>query len=453
MTSGRPLSRPVEQPGTLVGTVRRLTLVNGLVTAIGLVTGPLLARALGPGGRGDLAAIMVPLTFLAHSGDFGLATYATIEAARGRPVARLLGTLGPALVIVGVVAAIALVPLVGLLAGGRTIVRAWLLVGLLLLPATLLIALFNGLARGLERWNLWIGARLVTAVGPLLGLVVLFFTNRLTLTAAAALLLAFSILAAVPLLQVIQRVGRPIYDPGLLRQAVPFSLRAWLTNLTSLGNQRVDQLFMVVLVSSRELGLYVAAVTVATSARIFYDTVGMFVLSLVARGDTQLVPRALRTSLAIVTILSLLVGVLAWPLVMVVLGRDFAGSVSIIWVLLMASLPLAGTNILSQALLGAGRPSAAGWAQIVALFITIPGLLITLPSFGSIGAASVSLVAYSVSFCYLLGQARRLCSVSILSLLVPRLEDLHWARRQFAPLWRTLRNAMRSTWARRTADR
>lgn len=61
-------------------------------------SGPLLARALVPEGRGDLAAILLPITLAPVLFGLGLGTFVTRETARGRPLSVLLGSVGPLII-------------------------------------------------------------------------------------------------------------------------------------------------------------------------------------------------------------------------------------------------------------------------------------------------------------------------------------------------------------------
>src|SRR5271165_6646244 len=67
----------------LTRVVAGLTAANALNAAFGFITAPLLARALGASGRGDLAAITVPLTFLPFILSLGIPRFANREVPRG----------------------------------------------------------------------------------------------------------------------------------------------------------------------------------------------------------------------------------------------------------------------------------------------------------------------------------------------------------------------------------
>jgi hypothetical protein len=63
-------------------------------------------------------------------------------------------------------------------------------------------------------------------------------------------------------------------------------------------------------------------------------------------------------------------------------------------------------------------------SELVAVGVTIPALIIVLPIWGAIGAATVSLAAYTLNFAVLLFGTKRHVNVSWSDLLVVRRDDL-----------------------------
>jgi len=59
-------------------------------------------------------------------------------------------------------------------------------------------------------------------------------------------------------------------------------------------------------------------------------------------------------------------------------------------ILLAAGVPLAAGSVLGSALSADGNPGATMRAELVALAVTLPGLVLLLPDFGGVGAAVVS---------------------------------------------------------------
>ncbi len=88
-------------------------------------------------------------------------------------------------------------------------------------------------------------------------------------------------------------------------------------------------------------------------------------------------------------------------------GPEFTAAVPMALVLLAANVPLSTTIVLSSGLQGDGAPLIPSIAEGIALVITVVGLIVLLPPLGGMGAAIVSLAAYSSSCVFQLVVARR----------------------------------------------
>ena len=402
-----------------------LTAANLAFAALAFITGPVLARALGASGRGDLAAILVPLHLMTPIAIVGMDVYAAREAARGRPVGTLGLSLGLMLTVFGGIVAVAGVPISAALAGDREVVRAFLLIGFALAPVTLLVALLVGLSTGLQRWRLVIAVKLVPGTVIAAALVVLFITDSLTVGTAAVVYLAAELITGMIVAPVLRHSHLRL-DWGVMKEGISFGGRAWAGTLADLANARLDQLLMIPLVAPRELGLYAVAVSIGSIAWIVTGGISPPLLARISAGEIALAPRALRTVLVVLAAVTIVVAALTPVVLRVLFGPEFTDATHAAWILLAAGLPAAGSEILTQTLNGAGRPGMAAFGQGVALAITIPGLLILLPIIGIIGAALISLVAYSVNFLIVLIATMRICRMSARELLVPTRADLAW---------------------------
>lgn len=140
-----------------------LTGVQVFQLAVGLVTAPLVARALGAEGRGLLAAVAVPLAVAPTILQLGRGGFAINRAAQGMRPSVLFGSLAiPSVVVGGLVASLS--PMIAdLLSKGREPVDEFLTIGLALTPIALLIHLAMNIALGLSEWRVLVSARLLVA--------------------------------------------------------------------------------------------------------------------------------------------------------------------------------------------------------------------------------------------------------------------------------------------------
>ena len=140
-----------------------LTLVTrALALLIGIASSMILARALGPAGRGEYALIVLIPALFQFIGGFGLEPSVTYLVAKRRHEARaialtlLVGSLGLGLLLIGVYALVAAVPayLRYLQAGAVDPSLVWILITLL--PLTLAAQSIPHKIADLKRWEIWI---------------------------------------------------------------------------------------------------------------------------------------------------------------------------------------------------------------------------------------------------------------------------------------------------------
>jgi O-antigen/teichoic acid export membrane protein len=412
----------------LVDVVGRLTLTNGAVFAVALITAPLQARALGPEGRGALAAIVVPITIAPWLLTIGLNEYAMRETARGRPRGELIGSVGAVLLVTGFAAVVLGPTAAGLIAHGRDTVHIYLVVGFSLLPFSLIAYLLLGIAIGAERWGIVIATYVTPPLVALLGLSILYAVGRLTVASAAITTFAAGLVSLIPLLPLVRGGGRLEVVPRLVREGLAFGAKAWPAQMAFVSNARLDQLLMAGIVEARELGVYVVGVAFAAFSVPLTNALASVLVPRIAAGEEALAPRAVRVVLAVLVPASTIVAAMT-PLVLHVLfGAGFEDAAPVAWVLLVAGLPLAGSTVLTAALISGARPAAATYGQAAGIAVTVPGLIILLPPLGALGAAIVSLTAYGVNFIVLLAFAERRFGGHLRDYVLFNRHDLRWAR-------------------------
>ena len=426
--------RARESSRTTLGTaVTRLTGAGVLNVALALVTSPILARALGPAGRGEVAAIFAVLGIAPWVSELGITAFLSREQARGsRSLGVLLGSTTPIVLAASVIGPALAIPLAHLLGRGRPAVVDFIEIGLFLLPISAWAQMLSGIAAGDQRWWLLIIPKALAAVGTTVAVVTLSLLGALTVTTVAITYLVAGSLANVPLL-VVLRGSRPWhFTPPVARLGIAFGVRSWLSTVANTGNAYLDQILMAGLVSSRQLGLYALAVTLSTGSGSLIAATAGAIFPRVAMGDSPLAGRACRVTLAIVGVPSVVAAATSTVIVPVVWGQSFAGAVPMIIVLLAAGMFVVPGQVLGSALIAAGRPSATAHGQIAGLVITVPALIFVLPVAGGIGAAWVSLGSYAVTFAIIVRAAKLEFSLPYRSLLVVTPDDLRW-------LWNRLR--------------
>jgi O-antigen/teichoic acid export membrane protein len=439
--SGEAVAATATEPVVLAGpaearrerisrTVAGLTVINVLGSATGFITGPLLARALGASGRGDLAAVVVPLTLAPSIIGLGIPGYAYRTLPQGKDVGEVMGSLALPLFVLGLAAAAAGVPLADLLAGGRHAVRAYLIVVFVSMPVLLVGGLLLSSLSALRRWPSVMATNLLPFTIALLGIATMYVVGDLTVATAAAVTIAGSVVAIGPGLPLLVR-SRLRFRPSLAREGLSFGAKSWIGGLAATANGRLDQLLMITMVAPRVLGLYAVATTLAGASGLIGGALSPPLMARVASGESKLMAQAVRIMISTALVIGAVLAVLTPVLLSVLFGPQFRTAYGMALILLMAQVPLTGASVLSSALQADGAPLIPTVAEGLALIITVAGLVTLLRPLGGVGAALVSLAAYSTSFSFQVVMARRRIGVPIREFLVPTRADSRWAWGRF----------------------
>lgn len=413
-------------PTKFGGVVARLAGANGLLVIVALVTGPLLARMLGPDGRGELSAVITVFVLAPLVLDFGLGDFVTRERARGASPGKVVGTAVPMALCFSLVGVALALPVAELIGQDRPVVEQFVRISLLGAPVLVFGVMLLAVARGEQCWSILYRWRLINAVGGGGLIVGLALLGLLTVQTAILATMASSLAALAPSLAVIQSTGRWDFDPALVISALVFGARSWIIALSTAANYRLDQIVMAAVVPSAELGQYAVAVSLTAITFGLVGAVNTALLPRVAQEGAHAVPRIVRVS---VLILLVSVGGLAAsaPVVVpLVFGDDFQPAVVLVEVLSLGALFFGISWVLGGALQGYGRPQDVVRPQVMGLAITIVGLAIVLKPLGALGAALVTVIAYATVLIGTLSASVRAFNASPRSLLVPRREDLRW---------------------------
>ena len=421
----------------------RLALGGAGSLAVGFVTGPILARTLGPSGRGLLAAVAVPLGVAPIVLQIGTGAFALREAARGTRPSVVIGSVGAPLMAVGALSIVFAGPLAALFAGHHHTVETYLRLGFILMPAVLITNLLLPVISGLARWRALAWLQSIDKLAYLAAVVALVAAGALDLDTAALLTVVVGPAVAIPAVAAVWRYGRPRIEQSFVQRGFRYGLAAWPGTLASLANVRLDQVLMIRLVASRQLGLYVVAVTIAQLSGLLVGPIETVLMPRIAEGDHVLLARLVRSGLAMVFVISLLLAGAAPILIRIAFGGSFVDSIPLVWVLLIAGIPLAATNMLSHGLTATGHPGTTSLGELVSLGLTVPGLLLLLPPLGAMGAAITSVVAYSANFVILAWSSVRRLGLSPRTLLVIEADDARWTRDLLAARMQRLRMVAR----------
>jgi O-antigen/teichoic acid export membrane protein len=402
----------------------------------------ILARALGPTGRGTIAFITVIALVAARLAGLGMGEATAVFVARrpefrGALLANAVVFMLSSALLAAAVACGALVVLGGDRPAGIGAPELAIIA-----CATLVSALGDAGYVFLIGCNRLRPVALVTATAswlyPLF-LVALWSTIGLTvLRAALAWTLAESIRALAYLAQSTRGLAfsRPV--AGLLVEAVRFGSRAWVGSLARFLNFRTDQILMGFLASEAALGIYAVAVNASEVLLYLPAAMATALLPTAARAEaglrTEQALSAFRSATVVTGVAGLVAAALGPVLLPMVFGAPFEASVVPFLWLLPGALGFAAMAVFSYALLAGSSPGLSSIGPLVSLGLGVALDLLLIPRFGASGAAAAASAAFLAGGCATIGVFRRRNPFALRALLLPRRGDLVVFRALAGPL-------------------
>jgi len=378
---------------------------TGVALVANLGTGILIARLLGPAGRGEVTAITnaatwISLFFLlgcreaiayhqAHNPEQGGKLFSTW-------LVLLIPTAG-----LGILVAELLIPLL-FSAQTDEATRLAMLYMVAGIPLALLGERLQGFLLGDHDFVFWNVARVAIPLLTMAGYAGLSIVGDLTVTSALlSLLIATALVWAVSGVRVIGRHGmtRPSWPIG--RTTAWYGLRGSAGDALALLNSRLDLLILPAFVGAASVGYYSVSTNVSWIIFMLASPLVSLVLPVAARRKEQgpaTVIKALHVTLAGGVFFAVVVGALADIAVPAVYGSSFGPAVEPLRILLPGTVLYGGAMVLVSGLYAVDRPFTASASQLAGLIFTAVGLALFLESGGIQAAAIVSTTAYTVVF-------------------------------------------------------
>lgn len=394
-------------------------------------TGVMLARALGPHGRGELVTVLLWPSVLAAFGGLGLVEATTYHVARRtvRPGA-LVGTV----LVLALCQGIAVVGLGAVVLHfvlhnyNRETARAAYLF-LAFAPLSMVALASMSILNGFRRYSAYQMFRVLTVVLIAVPIAGLTARGSLTVGRAVAAYVAANLIVAVAATVSARRACSDAlaFERTSARDILSFGIRSHAGSVSSLLNERLDLMLISVFLAPVQLGLYAIAVTVTSVTSLVGASVSPIAAAQIAHlGKTE--ARATARRLVSFTFwasaaLTLPIAVFAAPLINLFFGHAFASVARVAQLLLVAAIFLGTNRTLTAVLNGLGRPLDAAAAEGLALVSTIGLLAMLLPTIGLTGAGIASIVAYGLSGIWMLLRVSRALGVQPHALLIPPVGD------------------------------
>ncbi|QHS54276.1 oligosaccharide flippase family protein [Mucilaginibacter sp. 14171R-50] len=405
------------------------------VIAAGIGGAVVTARYLGPEGNGVIAALMVYPSLFMTVGSLGIRQAAAYFV--GQQKYELQD-------IYGAVLAIWLVTSVFCVASSYLLIKFFtkgiysetlILLAVIAIPFSLYSTYSSGIFLGkqdIKEFNKinWIPAVLNFAFTFILvAIVPLGVAGSMLGTFIGAAILPFFIANKIRKVAVIKPVFNGVIIKGMLSLGIVYAISLLVTAL----NYKVDIILLNKYSTISELGIYSKSVNIVQYLWEVPTLVSTIVFSRsVGAKDPQEISRKvcrlLRFSSVIIIFASILMFLLSPLIIKVLFGAKFAGSVSVLNILLPGVLLLTVFKVLNMDIAGKGKPWLSMKAMVPAVIINIILNILWVPGHGANGSAAASLVSYTFASLMFLYVYSKEVKMPIKDILKFTSEDKEFAR-------------------------
>jgi O-antigen/teichoic acid export membrane protein len=382
---------------TQVRQVAHTVIVRAVLVLLGAVSGIVIARELQPEGRGAYYVIVTIAAITISVGHLSIEQSHVFlwsrAADRGALAANSL-VLGLA---VGALAALVAAVSVGVLhipvAGYGGLAMA-----LLAVPGAMAVLYLNNVL--VLRSQVQVVNRGALLGGALQCGILLFLATSMRLSPTLVIVLwALSVTAPLAVLVPAVRPRLGNWDPSLARQAVGRGMRYHIGLASLFLLFRSDILILDAMTTTTAVGLYSLAVSLAELTRLVTDAMAQIALPRQLGTDDDGAAAATLKVTRLTTLVALAsVGLMcaaAPPLIPVVYGSSFGGSVPSLLALAPGLLALGATRPIGAFLLRLDRPLLGSAMSVAALVLNVALNLVLIPYYGILGSAVASTIAYT----------------------------------------------------------
>lgn len=399
---------------------------------LGLAAAIIIARVLGPSGKGAYTLIILVPMLLATFGSLGIGVANLYFV--GKKKYKLADITSNSVVLasgLGILFATSFLAYFyyfqpSFLKGADPLC---VLIATLVLPFSLLTTYFSHILLGEHKINKRNLILLVQSISLLAFLFFFLFIERSVLSVIMAWVFA-TLVATITSILLVRRltpIGFSFHFP-LFKDSVKFGGQGYLGNVIGFFNYRLDMFIVNFFMGVTFVGYYSVAVVMAEALWYFPGAVGIILFARTPRLTTEeaneSTPRICRNTIFLTLLAAVLLFVFGRIIINLFFGASFLPALKPMWILLPGIVALSIPKVLSNELMGRGKPLISAAAAAISLALNIPLNLFLIPLWGISGAALASTISYSAAAIVVLIAFLRISQNSLFDTIIIQPRDL-----------------------------
>ena len=386
-----------------------ITLVTNIIQlALGIGSSIIIARTLGPKGKGIYSlAILLP-TLLVSFGNFGFGQASIFFIGRKRyslndvfsnnvSLSFLLGTI---YVIAGAI-------IIKFFSNSMFpgIENKFLFLALLLIPVQFFQNFVNSILLGLQRIKEYNLINIIRSFIFLLMLIILLISKFNVETIILANILSCFI-GAIILFFIMRKIINNFYvrfNKNYIKDAFKYGFKVYLGNIIQFLHYRIDIFMINIFLTPIAVGFYSVAVGITEKIWLVSQSAGLVLFPKVSaetdkKNLKEFTPIICRNVLLITFVCAILLLFLGKLLIILFYSNKFLDSILPFRILLIGTVIMSGWRILANDIYGRGKPELNIYISFISVILNIVLNILWIPKYGINGAAWATSISYSVAF-------------------------------------------------------
>lgn len=412
-----------------------ITRVLNLILALGVSV--ILARALGPEGRGiQSLAILFPALLLTFT-NFGIPYVAALYAGKKKyTLAEILGNniissffISIFTILIGL--------LVIFLFGDKffqDIPRIYLLLALPIIPCSLFFSSISSILWGLQKIKEYNFVSILQSVVSLIFIAIFLWGFGLGIKTAIIIEILPSFFGIIALFFLIRKiVGRfsICWNKSYLKDSFLYGMKMYFGGILTFLYQRLNVFIINFFLNPVAVGFYFIAYSLAEKILLIPQSASFVLFPKVSaeRDEKKLrefTPLVCRHSLFITTIGIIFLFFLAHWLIKFFYSDEFLGSVETFKILLIGSITASGSGSLCNDLAARGKPMLNNYAAIFMIFLNTLMAIFLMPKLGILGAAWASAISSVAGFVVILAMYIKISGNRIKDVILIKKTDIEF---------------------------
>ncbi|MDD5638553.1 MAG: flippase [Candidatus Pacebacteria bacterium] len=389
---------------TLITVITRV-----LQLILGIGTSVIIARVLGPEGKGVYSLALLLPTLLITFTNLGIGPASVFYLGKKKYSSKEV--LGANIIFSGLISIFAL--MVGLIIVFffpeklfPGVPQEYLLLALSLIPLQVLLTFVVDVLLGLQKIKKYNFIQLIPTFIYLILIAVFLLGFHFGVKAAIiAEVLSLFVGCIILFINTKKETGGIVFSftKEIRKDFFSYGIKAYFGNIFSFIHYRIDQFMLNIFLNPTAVGVYSIAVGISEKIWLVSQSASTVLFPRVssetdAKRLKEFTPMVCRNILWITVLLSLFLCLIAPWLIVLLYSDQYLESILPFRILLIGAVALAGSKILANDFAGRGKPMINTYISIASVVLNIILNILWIPKFGIIGAAWATAISYSVIF-------------------------------------------------------